>query len=79
MEFLDSKHDWIVLVVIAVLAIALALSIESCAPRRYVYKVTFQNGDAEYYELTYKPKADARAIEYDGETLMGVDKIERVK
>lgn len=79
MEGLDSKHDWIVLVVIAVLAIALALSIESCAPRRYTYKVVFENGDAEYYELTYKPKANARAIEYDGETLMGVNKIERVK
>ena len=79
MEVFDSKHDLIVFVVIAVLAVALAFSIESCAPRRYTYKVLFENGDAEYYELTYKPKKDTKAIEYDGETIIGVESIERVK
>ena len=79
MEVINPKREWIVLVAIALLAFALALSIESCAPRRYTYKVVFTNGDYEYYELHYKPKADSKAIEVDGETLLGVESIERVK
>lgn len=49
-----------------------------CTPAKHVYKVTFDNGDVEYYELDYKPKKDAKAIEYDGETFLGVEKIERI-
>ena len=79
MEVINSKREWIVLVAIVVLTVALALSIAGCAPHRYTYKVTFANGDYEYYELNYKPKADSKAIEYDGETLLGVERIERVK
>jgi hypothetical protein len=79
MEVIEPKHEWVVIIAIVVLAVALALSIESCAPQHYTYKVTFKNGDYEYYDLTYKPKKDAKAIEYDGETLLGIDKIERVK
>lgn len=79
MEVINPKREWIVLVAIALLAFALALSIESCAPHRYTYKVVFSNGDYEYYELNYKPKADSKAIEVDGETLLGVERLERVK
>lgn len=79
MEVINPKREWIVLVAIAILAFALALSIESCAPQHYTYKVVFSNGDYEYYELNYKPKADSKAIEVDGETLLGVERIERVK
>lgn len=41
------------------------------------YKVTFADGTTDYYELTYKPKQGATAIEYDGETILGVKQIER--
>ena len=49
-----------------------------CIPSKHVYKVTFGNGDVEYYELDYKPKKDAASVEYEGETILGVDKIERI-
>lgn len=49
-----------------------------CSPSKLVYKVTFGNGDVEYYELDYKPKKDAASVEYEGETILGVDKIERI-
>ena len=50
-----------------------------CAPHRYMYKVTFGDDTYEYFELNYKPQTDAKAIEYDGEVIMGVEKIERIK
>lgn len=43
------------------------------------YKVTFTNGDVEFYELDYKPKKGAKSIEYQGETILGVESIESVK
>lgn len=48
-----------------------------CTPSKHVYKVTFGNGDVEYYELDYKPKKDAKSIKCEGETILGIDKIER--
>ncbi len=54
------------------------LLLTACAPQRHAYKVTFENGDYEIYELNYKPKADAKAIEVDGETVLGVKKIEKI-
>lgn len=52
--------------------------LSGCAPRKYFYKVTFNDGSVEYYELNYKVKPDAKAIEYDDETILGIDKIEKV-
>ena len=61
------------------LLVALMLPLAGCAPRKYTYKVFFENGDYEYYELNYKPLKDCRAIEYDGETIIGVERVERVE
>lgn len=81
MDVIENRHNNYVLAVIGLLFLSLALCImlNGCAPHRYTYKVVFSNGDYEYYELDYKPKADAKAIEVDGETLLGVELIERVK
>ena len=79
MKTKDKQIDWSGLSAVALLAFALLLIITGCAPRKHVYKVVFENGDYEYYELNYKPRPDSRAIEYDGETIIGVQKIERVE
>lgn len=71
--------EWSGLLSVALLAFALLLIITGCAPQKHVYKVVFENGDYEYYELNYKPRPDSRAIEYDGETIIGVKNIERVE
>lgn len=42
------------------------------------YKVTFGNGDIDYYNLDYKPKKDAKSIQYEGETILGVEKLEAI-
>ena len=50
-----------------------------CTPKRYVYKVTFKNGTYDYFDLNYKPKKGATSIEYNGETIIGVDSLEMIK
>lgn len=50
-----------------------------CTPRKYTYKVTFEDGTYDYYELTYKLTKGATAIDYDGETIIGVKEFEEVK
>lgn len=61
-------------------ALILTLVLTGCAAgRKAVYKVTFQNGDSEYYELDYRPKKNATSIEYEGETIIGVTDVELVK
>ena len=69
------------LLIVAVLcALFLLCSVlAGCAPRKYIYRVTFSDGNYDYYDLNYKPKADSKAIEYDGETILGVQKLERVE
>lgn len=79
METINKRFDGYVLLATVLPAIALLLVIVGCAARKYTYKVVFENGDYEYYELNYKPHPDCRAIEYDGETIIGVQKIERVE
>lgn len=61
------------IIILAILAIA-----TGCAATR-PYKVTFTNGDVEFYELNYKPKKGAKSIEYQGETILGIETIESVK
>lgn len=56
----------------------ITLALSSCAPKFHSYKVTFQNGNVEYFELDRKPDADAKSIEYNGETYIGVKSIERI-
>lgn len=79
MQVIDNKKrlDGFVILAATLLIIALFIAAQGCAPKRYAYKVTFANGEYEYYELNYKPKADSKAIEVDGETILGVKQIER--
>ena len=49
-----------------------------CAPQKHAYKVTFNDGSVEYYELDYKPKAGAKSIEYQQQTILGVESIEKI-
>ena len=79
METINKRFDGYVLLATALLLVALLIAIAGCAPRKYTYKVYFKNGDYEYYELNYKPLRDCSAIEYDGETILGVERVERVK
>ena len=58
------------------LIIAAALA-SGCAPRKQVYKVTFRNGDVDYYELDYRPKRGDSSIRYNGDTIIGVENIEK--
>ena len=51
----------------------------SCTPTKRVYKVTFKNGDIEYYYLPYKVKEGSKSIEYEGETILGIESIEEIK
>lgn len=79
MQVIDNKKrfDGFVILAATLLIIALFVAAQGCAPKRYAYKVTFADGTTDYYELTYKPKQGATAIEYDGETILGVKQIER--
>ena len=54
------------------------VALVGCAPTAHTYKVTFTNGNVEYFNLYYKPAPDAKTIEYDDEVFMGVEKIERI-
>lgn len=56
----------------------IALALSSCAPKLHSYKVTFQNGNVEYFELDYKPGSDTKSIEYNGDTYIGVKSVERI-
>lgn len=77
MEVIKDKYNWVAFVLI-ILAILLACSINiSCTSHKYIYKIEFSNGDIEYFELNYKPKKDSKSIEYNGEIILGIDKIEK--
>lgn len=60
------------------LIIGAAALAAACTPAKHSYKITFQNGDVDYYELDYKPKKNASSIEYEGKTVLGVAKTERI-
>lgn len=51
------------------------LLLSGCSPK--IYKVTFVDGTYEYFELK-KPQKNAKSIEYNGETILGVEKIEKL-
>lgn len=54
------------------------LLLVACHSQKYVYRITFKNGDVEYFELNYKPKAGDKTIDYNNETIIGVEKIEKI-
>lgn len=62
---------WLLLIAIA------AIIATACRPMR-VYRVTFSDGTYDYYELNYRPANGATSIEYQGETILGVEKIEKL-
>lgn len=66
---------------ISILAVAWSAigALCSCKPASYTYKITFADGSSEYFNLNYKPKATDKAITYEGETILGVEKIEPLK
>lgn len=55
-----------------------AFLLVGCAPTHHAYKVTFENGEVEYFNLTYKPKKGATSIIYEGDTILGVKTIESI-
>ena len=55
------------------------LCLQGCTSTLCVYKVVFQGGEHDYYELDYKPKKGTESIVYDGEVITGVKTIEKVK
>ena len=61
--------------ILAILAFALV----GCVPSKRVYRVEFGDGSYEYYELDYRPKTTDRSIQYEGQTILGVEKIEQYK
>ena len=67
------------IVEVCLVALVIGWILCGCAPRKYAYKVTFTDGTVEYYELNYKVKAGAKAIEYDDETILGIETIEKLK
>lgn len=58
--------------------ITVAVLLSGCSAT-HPYKVTFANGDVEYYELDYKPKETHKYIQTNDGTYIGVTKIEKVK
>ena len=68
-----------VFVEMGLIALVAMWFLSGCAPRKYAYKVVFRDGSVEYYELDYKAKAGATAIEYEGHTIIGVEQIEKLK
>ena len=77
MEVIKDKYNWVILTLIVALIVLMFFFNVGCTPKKYIYKVEFSNGDVEYYELDYKPKSDSKSIEYNGETILGIDKIEK--
>lgn len=63
-----------------VLRLAFAvLLLSSCTPTKRVYRVEFGDGTYDYYELDYRPKQGDKHILYEGETILGVEKVEQIK
>lgn len=77
MEIIKDKYNWVVLLIIALMILLICFIDISCTPKKYIYKIEFFNGDIEYYELNYKPKNNSKSIEYNGEIILGVSKIEK--
>lgn len=76
----ELRKDGCLQFMLAFLLIAgFVIAAQGCAQKRYVYKVTFKNGTYDYFDLNYKPKKGATSIEYNGETIIGVDSLEMIK
>ena len=72
---MKAKHYCLMPIALRLIALCVATA---CRPMR-VYRVTFSDGTYDYYELNYRPANGATSIEYQGETILGVEKIEPLK
>lgn len=72
---MKAKHYCLMPIALCLIALCVATA---CRPMR-VYRVTFSDGTYDYYELNYRPASGATSIEYQGETILGVEKIEPLK
>lgn len=77
-ELKNVQTDTLVCITILIIAFVVGL-ICSCTVQQRAYKITFQDGSVEYYNLEYKPKKDAKTIEFEGKTIFGVQDIELIK
>lgn len=59
--------------------VVLLAVLTACAPTKRVYRVEFADGTYDYYELDYRPKDSVKYILYEGETILGVKKVEQIK
>ena len=59
------------------LLLALAMLLQGCKATHY-YRVTFQNGETDYFTLPYRVKKNAKTIEVDGEIILGIETIEEM-
>lgn len=76
----SEKNDWILIALLVAAIVFICLGFEGCTTTKYYpYKVTFNDGSVEYYELPYKVKKDSKTIEYEGETILGVKETELLK
>lgn len=73
-RMIDMSIGALIMAVVIILAVLLS----GCSATR-PYKVTFANGDVEYYNLDYKPKETHKYIQTKDGTYIGVTKIEKVK
>jgi hypothetical protein len=78
MEVIKDKYNWVIFVAVILMIVIICFLDISCTPKKYIYKIEFSNGDIEYYELNYKPKENSKSIEYNGETILDVNKIEKI-
>ena len=76
----NKKNDWILIAILIFAIVFLVFNLNSCTANKvYSYKVLFEDGSVDYYELTYKVKKNSKSIEYNGETIIGVKDVELVK
>lgn len=76
----SEKNDWILIVLLIAAMVFIFIGLDGCTTAKvYPYKVTFADGTVEYFELPYKVKKDSKSIEYNGETILGVDTCEMIK
>ena len=76
----SKKNDWILIAILVAAMVFIAVSLDCCTTTKYYpYKVTFADGTVEYFELPYKVKKESKSIEYNGETILGVDTVELIR
>ena len=80
---IENERKWFIGIVCFALIFFITVTtgvLNGCSTSRtYTYKVIFKDGTSDYFELKYKPEPGCNSIEYEGETIIGVKGVERVK